>query len=435
VSGAAPALRITRDLATRLKQATPGGGGATFGGVWTGVIVLQVAFTVAFPALTFGVFREGMALRSYEIAAADEEFVALQVQMDREPAPGETPDTTAAAFAARYREQMVELSERVGADPAVLGVTYAERLPRTYHPWNQIEVEGGAAPIEDPRGHRVARAAVHVDYFDVLGAPLLSGRGFTLGDVESGARVVIVDQPFIDRLLGGANPIGRHIRYLASESQRTPTDDGPWYEIIGVAPDLGIRCGYGYGGIYHPTTPGASYPLQLVLHVAGDPLSVVPRVRAAAATVDPRLRLYEPLTLDRSTQYSEDAFYDFWITLATAVSALALLISLAAIYSVTAFAVTRRTREIGVRTALGGSAARVVLTILRRPLLQMCGGVALGLVLTSGMYGIVFDDLWLTIAAVLGYGLLMAGVCATACVVPARRALAVEPTDALRADA
>ena len=102
-----------------------------------------------------------------------------------------------------------ELERRVAEDPNVLGVTYAERLPRTYHGWNQVEVDGGAVPIEDPRGHRVGRAPIDVDYFEALDAPLVSGRGFTLADLESGARVVIVDQPFVDRVLGGADPIGR----------------------------------------------------------------------------------------------------------------------------------------------------------------------------------------------------------------------------------
>jgi predicted permease len=435
VAGAVPALKLTRGLGARLRQATAGGGGIRMGGVWTAVIVVQVAFTVVFPSVAVAVFREGMALRSYPIAIAGEEFLGVQVQMDRQPPPGLVADTSLSAFLARYRASFQELEERLALDQAVLGVTHARNLPRTYHGWHQIEVDMGAVEAEDPRGHRVARAPVDVDYFGVLGAPLLEGRGFTLADLEPGVRSVMVDQPFIDRVLGGANPIGRRIRYIAGESiPPQPAEGGPWYEIVGVAPDLGVRCGWGYGGIYHPTRPGDSYPLQLILHVRGDPEAFTARVRAVATDVDPTIRLYEPLPLDESTRHSEDAFYDFWITLAFLVSGLAVLISLAAIYSVMSFTVTRRTREIGIRVALGGPAPRVIAAVLRRPLAQVGGGLVLGLVLTSALRGLAFEDTLQTLLIVAGYGILMTAVCATACLVPTRRALAVEPAEALGVD-
>jgi putative ABC transport system permease protein len=258
-------------------------------------------------------------------------------------------------------------------------------LPRTYHGWNQIEVDAVVAVPMDERGHRVARAAVDIDYLDALGAPVSQGRGFTLTDLDSGARVVLVDRPFVERVLGDANPIGRRIRYVASESFRVPTTEGPWYEIVGVAPDLGIRTDWGYGGIYHPARPGTTYPLQLILHTRGDPEAIVPRLRAVAAAVDTRLRLHEPLPLDESTRLSEAAFYDFWTTLAFLFCGIALLVSLAAIYSVTSFTVVRRTREIGVRVALGGRALHVVGTVLKRPLMQVSKGIALGLLITWGL--------------------------------------------------
>jgi predicted permease len=434
VSGAGPALKLTRGLGARLRQATAGGGGVKLGGVWTGVLVVQVALTVVFPSVAIAVFREGMALRNYPMAIADDEVLAIQVQMDRQASVDQAADTSLAAFAAGYAATFRELEEQLARDPTVLGVTYAERLPRTYHPWNQIEVDGGAVAIEDPRGHRVGRAAVDVSYFDVLGAPVLEGRGFTLADLDVGAAVVIVDEPFVDRVLGGANPIGRRIRYIASEGQRAPTEDGPWYEIIGVAPDLGVRCGWGYGAIYHPTRPGSSYPLQLLVHVRGDPEAFVPRVRAAVAGIDSRIRLYDPLPLAESTRFSEDAFYDFWITLAVVVCAVALLISLSAIYSVTSFTVVRRTREIGVRVALGAGALQVLGAVLKRPLAQVGGGIALGLVLTWALRGLASGYGGTALLTLAAYGLLMTAVCATACVVPTRRALAVEPTEALKAD-
>jgi len=191
VAGAAPALKLTRGVGARLKQGT--------------------------------------------VPIRDEEFLGVQVRVDRQPQPGDTADTSLAAFAALYRQTFEELARRMGSDPNVLGVTYAERLPRTDHGWNQIEVDAGAVEPMDEGGHRVARAAVDVDYFDVLGAPVSAGRGFTLADLEPGAPVVLVDEPFVERVLGGANPIGRRIRYVASQRSRDPSTEGPWYEIVGIA--------------------------------------------------------------------------------------------------------------------------------------------------------------------------------------------------------
>ncbi len=405
-----------------------------FGGIWTAVIMVQVAATVVFPFVAYTVVREGLDKRNHEVAFADDEFLGVQVRMDRQASAGEPGDTTVAAFLVRYRTAFEELEQRVAEDPNVLGVTYAERLPRTYHYWNQVEVDGGAVPREDPRGHRVGRPAVDVDYFEVLGAPILSGRGFTLAGLESGARVVIVDQPFVDRVLGGADPIGRQVRYIASERSSEPTSDGPWYEIIGLVPDLGVRCGFGYGGVYHPTRPGASYPLQMFIHLRGDPEAFAPRVRSAATLVDPTVRLYDPLPLDESTRYSEDAFYDFWGQLAILVSGIVLVLSLATIYSVMSFTVVRRTREIGVRVALGGRAPRVVGAILKRPLAQVGAGIALGVLLIAGLSGRFDGTSAREVAALAAYGFVMICICATSCIVPTRRALAVEPTEALRAD-
>lgn len=134
------------------------------------------------------------------------------------------------------------------------------------------------------------------------------------------------------------------------------------------------------------------------------------------------------------TRYSEEAFYDFWITLAFVVSGIALVISLAAIYSVMYFTVTRRTRENGLRVALGGRAPRVIAAILRRPLIQIGAGLALGLALAWALRGITEGFGGTAVLTIAVYGALMTAVCATACLVPTRRALSVEPSQALGVD-
>jgi hypothetical protein len=321
------------------------------------------------------------------------------------------------------------------AEPGVTGVTSAGRLPRMYHPWNQIEVDEGALPIADPRGHRVGSSEIAPDYFDVTGVPLLSGRGFQASDQVSRAAVVIVNREFVDSVLGGKNPIGRRVRYLANEGAREPRTDRPWFEIIGVAPDIGMKSGYGNAGIYHVTSDTGGYPVHLAVHLRGDPAEFVPRLRVLATAVSPALRVYSIMPLDEVVN-AELQFLSFWFQLTVFVSAIALLLSLAGIYAVMSFTVSRRTREIGVRVALGADRRRVVSSILRRPLMQVAAGIGVGgmfvALLTVAAEGESLSPLRVTLVVV--YAAVMLGVCMLACIVPARRALRIQPTEALRAE-
>src|SRR5690606_22572683 len=135
---------------------------------------------------------------------------------------------------------------------------------------------------------------------------------------------------------------------------------------------------------------------------------------------------------------TELQFYDFWLRLTALLTLVTLVLSWAGIYAVMSFTVSRRTREIGIRVAVGGDARRVILAIFRRPLTQVALGVALGALVIIALLAALSDPgrgPSLRDGAVLvGYAAIMLGVCLLACIVPTRRALAVEPTEALRAD-
>jgi hypothetical protein len=255
----------------------------------------------------------------------------------------------------------------------------------------------------------------------------------------------------VDRVLGGRSPIGRRVRYLAGEAagalgQGEPTNPGPWYEIVGVARDIGTTNGYGRAGIYVPMANGA-FPRHVVIHVTGDARAFAPTLRAVASAQDPTMRLYDVMPLSNVVD-QELRFYSFWVRITYAVSGVALLLSLAGIYAVMAFTVSRRTREIGVRVALGSSPRRILTVIFRRPLLQVAFGVLAGAAFVAFM-AVNISTIGaptekgapLTAATVVwelllvsGYAVLVILVCALACLVPTRRALAVQPMDALRAE-
>jgi ABC-type antimicrobial peptide transport system permease subunit len=188
-------------------------------------------------------------------------------------------------------------------------------------------------------------------------------------------------------------------------------------------------------GFYVPLVPAETYPVNIAVHVRGDAQAFASRFRAIAMTVDPALRVDRLSRLDRVND-AVLAFVEFWFRLSVAVSALALFLSLAGIYSVMSFTVSRRTREIGIRMALGARPQRVIVSILRRPLTQLGVGVLLGGLMVTGLNLPIYNGVLSIgqIALTAGYAALMAGVCLLACIVPVQRALRVEPTEALRAD-
>ncbi|MFL5579892.1 MAG: FtsX-like permease family protein, partial [Gemmatimonadaceae bacterium] len=441
VAGVLPALKITAGgLDARLRRVTAGGGGPRFGGVWTAVIVTQVAVTVAFPVTAFFVRVAGMQTREMSVPLPAHEFLAARLEMDRDTPSLGGADTSQAAHLARFDAAYAELRRRLSADPAVRGVTYASSLPRMFHQARMIEVDaGGAAPLDgDFPAYRVSSVRVAADYFDVLGAPAVAGRGFGPADADTARHLVVVNRSFVRRVLGDRNPLGRRLRYVQLDAQdAAPRQPGPWYEIVGVVPDLGTsgEDDPKISGIYHAVPASGAYPGAIAVHLRGDPMPFAPRLRALVTAAEPALRLSDVARLDL-VNLGDLEIVDMWFQVLLALSFVALALSLASIYAVMAFTVARRTREIGVRVALGASPRRVVTAIFRRPLTQVSLGILGGAVLVGALLFLVYgNELRLVQGALLlGYAALMLAVCLLACVIPTRRALAVQPTEALRAE-
>jgi predicted permease len=430
VTGVLPALKMTSDkMDARLRQLAAGSGGLRFGRLWTAVIIAQVAVTVAFPAGAFFVRRSVVATQTMDVGFPAEQYLSARLELDRQNGFG--AEQSAGTFAADFYAKTRELTRRLAAEPGVASVTLTDRLPRTPHPARRIELEanGGARP-DTSSDYRIANASVDLNYFDALGAQVLAGRAFHSGDRNSGARVVIVNESFVQRVLGGRSPLGQRIRYVD-----VATDQRPWYDIVGVVKDLGmVLDAPGHPGLYH-ALPDNAFPIHVAVQLRQDPASFGARLRTLAASVDPGLRLHDvlPLTEVGSSMWRE---FDFLFKLLASLSAIALLLSLAGIYAVTSFTVARLTREIGIRVALGADVRRVVTTILARPVTHVGIGILAGGCMTGALaYGVMRDALGVKESAVIvAYAALMMGVCLLACVVPTRRALRVQPTEALRQD-
>ena len=459
IAGGLPGLKVTRGIGSRLRAGTTGGGGLRFGGVWTAVIVAQVAVTVAFPAIVLLEAREQQRIQSYDVGFAADEYLA--VKLDMEAASGAAVDGDSAAAAthrARFGAVLEVLRQRVAAEPGVAGVTFVDKLPRTNYFDRRIALDDSAfavarpgaagAPGVKPPRHYTTVAYVDPSYFDVLEAPILAGRGFRAADVAAGAKVAIVDQGFVDEVLRGRNAIGRRVRIADGGIQPDGpgADSLPWHEIVGVVKDLGMIGAAESGratGLYLPATPGVGFAPHMVMHAQEDPMALVPRVRAIAGTLDPTLRLSE---FQRADRVADPLLWilGMWIRTTLAMTAVALLLSLAGIYAVLSFTVARRTREIGVRVALGASPRSVLAAIFRRPLTQVALGVAAGAaVIALGAVGLSRTTQFASapiglsagqVALLVAYAAFMLGVCLLACVVPTRRALRVEPVVAMRVE-
>jgi hypothetical protein len=474
VAGIMPAMKITRGMTHRLKQTTAGSGGLQFGGIWTIVIVAQVAATVMFPAVVYLEQSLLRGIQDFDPGFASEQYLAVQIERDYPAGEGSNADAATLDRNARLAATLEELRQRVAAQPGVAGVTFTEDLPTTNHPQKIIEMgydvdlsdaasaksddaasaSAGSSDAEPPL-REATIAAVHPSYFEVLDAPTLAGRGFTAADAVPGTRVAIVDQSFVEQVLRGRNAVGQQVRFrYPARSLRSwgagnaddPAGPGDWYEVIGVVRELGVGAPTQAGraaGFYIPATPDLFDQIHMMVHVrGGDPMTIAPQVRDAATAVDPSLRLVK---LQRANEANNDVLWvmGLWLRITVVLSSVAIVLSLAGIYAVLSFTVARRTREIGVRVALGASRPRVVAATFRRPLLQATLGVVVGtaivftgaVLLRNTEFPGSENDLTLEgMAMIVGYGIVMLGVCMSACVVPTRRALNIEPTVALRTE-
>jgi hypothetical protein len=424
------------------------GSGLKFGGVWTAVIVAQVALTVACPAVVFFERTELNRIKNFDVGFRSEQY--LSVKLDADIVSARSHEDTVAQLA-RAGAAFDALRQRVAEEPGVTGVTFVDHLPRDYHPGARIEVDG--ATDSSKAGYVVSVAGIDPSYFDVLETPILAGRAFQASDLAAaGSQVVIVDQGFVDQVMHGLNPIGRRVRFAKRNRSGEPDTPNPWMEIVGVAKDIGMASSVTRqrpSGLYQPMPMSNTSSTNMIVHVAkGDPLSFGRRIRVLGASVDARLRLSEFQRLDTVAD-TMLWIIGLWLRITATVTAIALLLSMAGIYAVLSFTVARRTREIGVRVALGASPRRIVTAIFRRPLIQVGGGIIAGACLVglitvllaappdSGFAGLSAAARAFTLgqaAQIVAFATVMMGVCLLACIVPTRRALGVEPTEALRAE-
>ena len=285
---------------------------------------------------------------------------------------------------------------------------------------------------ESASAQRVAvLQAISPNYFHALGVPLIEGRAFRDFDGPDAPPVAIVARRLARAEWPNSSAIGKRIKVNSADAS------SPWLTVVGVVEDVHyVWMDRAEGpAIYRPYAQSAQYYTAFALRFAGDPAALVPAARAAIAAVDPERPIFEAKTMARVISESTLPIAYLAVMLAIA-GVLAVLLASMGVYGVMAFGVTQRTHEIGVRMALGANRLDTLRLILRRGVVLVAAGIAIGLPcalilarLSSYMlYGVRANDPFICIAA----SATLAGVALLACYIPARRAMKVDPIVALR---
>ncbi len=433
--GLVPAFQSTRPaLAPTLKDLAGSVLGGGHGRLRKGLVVSQIALSLLL-LIGAGLFIRSLnGLLSFDLGFKPDHLVMFGAD------PGQSGYRDM-----RTKQFAIDLLAKVRATPGVSGAGFAS-VPLLWGGWwgSSIAVEGYVPKENENVSSRCN--AVSPGYFEALGIPLLMGRDFHEGDFHDpgpastadsvaaeGYRVAIVTESFAKRYLPG-NPIGRHIGFGADPGTPTPI------EVVGVVRDST------YSGpgeerqwqLYFPYLEGRDPGMTwFYVRTGQDPAAILPAMRRAVHDVDPNVPVMTLRTIEAQMQRA--LVNERLVTgLSTIFGLLATLLSMVGLYGVMAYGVARRTREIGVRMALGARAPRVAWLILREALIVVAIGVAIALptawwlsrYLRSELHGVTPTDPATIAIAVIA----LTAVAAAAALIPATRAARLNPIRALRCD-
>jgi predicted permease len=418
IFGLAPALQATKlDLTSALNmQGTAVSHRFSRSRLRSGLVVTQVAVSLVL------LISAGLLLRSLQRAqSTDRGF-------DPEQVLALSLDTTAQGYdSPRTADLYRQLTGRLAALPGVKSVGLASAIPFAGTQFTGIEIEDRGTKLTGP-GFQVNVNVVSPSYFQTLGIPLLRGRQFSRQEVTGSESAAVVSKAMADRFWPNQDPIGKHFK-----------DNSSSYEIIGVASDISSINLAEHDGpvVYLPaqidrqTDKGG---LTVLLKAGGNPSALAGTARDVVRSLDKNLvvsvkQLEE--NLDSKLQPARTG-----AVFSGALSLLALLLAATGIYGVMAYFVTERTREIGIRVALGAQTSDVLKLVVRNGMRLALMGVVIGLtgsfaltrLMSRFLFGVAPTDA-LTFA-VVSVGLV--AVALVACYIPARRAMKVDPVVALR---
>ena len=423
--GTWPALRATSvDLAGTLRDGQRGGEGVDRGRLRR--ILVTVEFALSF-ALLVGA---GLLIKSYRgLTGTDLGFEEHGILSARVSLPTATYDTPA-----RRVTFYLQLLERLEGLPGVTSVGSAGGIP--FSGWN---IQGEMAIEGRPPRRQGDELTVHFQeitpgYFPTIGTPIVRGRNLTLADRDSANPVGLINETLARREFAGVDPVGQRIRTGGEDSRNR------WITIVGVVRDIRhYRLPQPMGPALYLPYGGDNFPNQTVVIRTSlpDPHTLVAPLQAVLKEIDPAVPAYAIRTFDEVVAQSLWQQRLQGRTLGI-FAALALVLASVGVYGVVSYSVAQRTREIGVRMALGATSGDVRSLVLRQGLAMVGVGTTAGVVLAlasarlleGALYGVTATDptVFALVFGVLGTS------AAAACYFPARRAAGVDPLIAMRAE-
>jgi putative ABC transport system permease protein len=427
--GLAPAMHISKtDVHEVLKE---GGGRSGSGGMrarrWTGaLIVVEIVLTLVLLAGAGFMMRSFLTLYSTNVGVDTSRLLTMQLALPLAKYPRAEPRT------ALYQQ----LEERLRTVSAIQSAGITTNVPTFGGFLRQLSVDGRPAPAGEKLPD-VTMVSISPGYFDTLGVKLQRGRSFTDADGTPGHEAAIVNQRFVTMHFAGEDPLGRRIRLTDSspQIQQPPPVDAT---IVGIAPTVRQRSFQDPDPdpvVYLPYRADPQRFVSLLVRGTGDPARITTLVREEMRAIEPDLPLFRIQTMDQMLAQQRWPLRTFGSMFAL-FAVIALVLSAVGLYAVTAYSVTQRTAEIGVRMALGAQPKQVMWLVMRRSLIQLAIGVPLGIAGAFGV-GVLLKSLLvqtssrdpLTIGVI---ALLMILVSLAACFWPARRATRLDPVSALR---
>jgi predicted permease len=416
--GLAPALRLSREEL----QGTLRGGGRGIAGhggaqrLRAGLVLAEVALSILLLVGAGLLLRSFVEMQRSRAGFDPQRVLTLQVSLPR----------ASYADAQRVRDFWPALLDRAGAVPGVRAAAVASQLPLTSSGYLSFSIEGRTPPpdaMEDVQPFNVSDG-----YFRALGVALVRGRVFGPEDGAAAPRVAVVNEEAARRFWPGRDPIGARI---------TTGDTTDYMTVVGVVADVkqeGLTA-KPYPQLYSVAAQNPMRGMYVVVKTAGEPQAAAAAMRRVIAGLDPELPVYGVMPMTERVSKSV-ARPRLTALLVGVFAAVALALAAVGIYGVVAFAVAQRTRELGVRMALGATTADVRRLVIGQGMAPVVGGLVLGVglaaVATRAIGGMLYGVSALDPLTYLAVALFLASVALAATWLPSRRAVRVPPAVVLR---
>ncbi|MGE0361175.1 MAG: ABC transporter permease [Vicinamibacterales bacterium] len=424
LAGTLPALRATRaDVAAIMNDESRGSSSGRVGRLTRGLVVVQLAVSCGLLVAAGLMIRTVLNVSNFDYGFATQNIFTARLGLFENDYP--TPQAQW-----RFYESLLGALE---GRPGVRAVAFTSDLPARGGQMQPLTLDGVAYPTAQDHP-LVRRIVITPGYFDIVGVAPVRGRGFERTDGADAAPVALVNERFAALHFPDRDPIGARLKL--------GPDDAPWRTIVGIVPDLHLGGAIGalnprHEGVYVPLAQNVINFMSLVVRTDQAAMGYTSTIQNEVHRLDPALPLYWVRSL--AEQYSLDTwFYRAFGALFVAFGAAALAMATIGLYGVMAFSTSTRTREIGVRMALGAERGSILGMILRQGAWQVGAGLALGLVLAAllarGLGILLFGVRPWDPAVFAAVVVALAAAGALASFIPARRATRVAPVDALRVE-